>query len=734
MPKIVITEQDLTSPGVLAESTDVVYIPGFVDTDITKNPDLYSNGEYVGLEVNKPTLMTSLTQFQSLCGTQPATFAKNQMYRDLFEVAGDEIKGFDSAAIPYHGVMFNAGQADPSYVMAKEILSAGLNVIYERVNKDSYTTDFDPKKDDKPSDWSYNFRNYQVGTTAYEAVKTAAPPEPFVKVNGEKFDETQTYYVKSIFDSAIRFLKTDDVIKDSDGTISNYEKDIVPVYYIHVPAYEGADEHETNYFMLSKKLSFTVTPEYEPSKYYVFQTSQTRSSNGSYVLVTDTDAPSDWGTGNYYTKTDDTYAQVVFSIQPALVADKYVKYDNVQDIYVPVQLGDSDWGNNSVSFYELSEIKLTDTVVDNAAGYILPTSWVTGFANGVIKTTQFNSVESIDDWDNADTIRLSSTGIDIKHMYDALESLYAITDSGLSDRGNYSIKYLTSGGYPTYEYSQNSLVTKMMTLAENRGDCVAFIDHTDNPYREENIDHVGSLYNTVKNDVTFQEHGDFATMFTPWATYNRASTDRDKDLKLVDGYDSSVRMPGSFAYFLSLADSISVNPNWLAIAGVARGIVQNLAQNGMTTNIPNGAADRMTPRDATAINPITNIKPYGYTIWGNRTLKKNADNLTASSFLNIRNLVSDIKKEVYRTARKLTFEQNSDVLWVNFKAEISPLLDKMLHGYGISSYKLALDTNHPKFRERATLCVKIIISPIEPVEDFYVSILLQDDENVIITE
>ena len=31
MPKIVITEVDNTSPGVLSESTDVVYIPGFVN-------------------------------------------------------------------------------------------------------------------------------------------------------------------------------------------------------------------------------------------------------------------------------------------------------------------------------------------------------------------------------------------------------------------------------------------------------------------------------------------------------------------------------------------------------------------------------------------------------------------------------------------------------------------------------------------------------------------------------
>ena len=43
-------------------------------------------------------------------------------------------------------------------------------------------------------------------------------------------------------------------------------------------------------------------------------------------------------------------------------------------------------------------------------------------------------------------------------------------------------------------------------------------------------------------------------------------------------------------------------------------------------------------------------------------------------------------------------------------------------------------TTHPKYNEKATLCVKIIISPIEPVEDFYVSIIMQDDQDAVISE
>jgi hypothetical protein len=63
-------------------------------------------------------------------------------------------------------------------------------------------------------------------------------------------------------------------------------------------------------------------------------------------------------------------------------------------------------------------------------------------------------------------------------------------------------------------------------------------------------------------------------------------------------------------------------------------------------NVTNAIADSYQPRDGIAINPITNIKPYGLVIWGARTLKDNvyAGDLTATSFLNVRQISSDAKR------------------------------------------------------------------------------------------
>lgn len=881
MPKIVIEEIDQTSPGIIDESTDVVYIPGFVDI---KNENLNTTNpetgelEYIGIKVNEPTLFTSITQFETLCGTQPAYFSQEQRYEDLSELQPDgSVTGFSDAAVPYHGRMFSAGQADPSYVMAKEILSAGLSVLYERVNNDDYSETYN-KVSNPPTDWNTNYMNYEIASQVYTTVVSPSAPEMFTKQNGFEFlnsnvpdsDQIQYYTKTTVTDPTdkqitIAFVPvaSEDVITypnsegidivQSDGLIQS-DGSVVPAYYVQNTDLLSENDTPTKYYLRTEILFTNYEPEYQANKYgmksgdnYILLSSSTPPADwgiGTYyentawneswtsektpkwsedpvvftqlwtpeysqsnfynpqfqevtsktqpddwetatdkyftkegnvytgvtsgtAFNTDTQyyqtsnndsissssQPEDWGTGVYFTRTGTTgsyvYTQVQFLQEfkpqfndPSLVGKTIITQQTAgSDTFVVITEQPADWGNVSSKkgFYYLSnEMKPEDYTGSEAVSgtKYIPHAWIVGYKQGVMTSLEYTNVVGVDigngqqvapTWDPSQIYRIVSNGIDIKTMYDALQSIYAITDSGLSDKGNYSIKYLTSGGYPTYEYSSNSLVTQMIALAKERGDCVAFIDHTDNPYRNQNIDQPGSLYYAVRNDLTFQTDGEFATMFTPWAIYNRTTTDSGTT-------DSTIRMAGSFAYFLSLADSITVNPNWLAIAGVARGLVQNLASGGMTTNIPNGAADAMEPRDGIAINPITNIKPYGYTIWGNRTLKKNAVNLTATSFLNIRNLVSDIKKEVYRTARKLTFEQNNDVLWVNFKAEVSPLLERMLHGYGISSYKLQLDTQHPRFNERATLCVKIIISPIEPVEDFYVTIIMQDDENVTITE
>ena len=92
--------------------------------------------------------------------------------------------------------------------------------------------------------------------------------------------------------------------------------------------------------------------------------------------------------------------------------------------------------------------------------------------------------------------------------------------------------------------------------------------------------------------------------------------------------------------------------------------------------------------------------------------------------LNIRNLVSDVKKQAYIAAKSLMFEQNNDVLWLNFKSLVTPLLDQMVSGEGLSSYKLIKNVSQDKTRLSAT----IRLYPTYAVESFEIEITLEDEE------
>lgn len=297
----------------------------------------------------------------------------------------------------------------------------------------------------------------------------------------------------------------------------------------------------------------------------------------------------------------------------------------------------------------------------------------------------------------------------------------------LKDRGEYQIKFLTIGAYPSFEFGENgvyNIFNNLIQTAAERGDCIALVDHTftRNARSLSTASGSGSVYTElsdyVKTPITIVRKGGdsedgytYGAMFTPYATYT-----------LTTQNNSQYILPASFGYLIALAASTQSNPNWYAIAGVSRGIPSGLI--GLTQNVTNAIADLYQPRDGVSINCITNIKPYGYTIWGNRTLKDNSvdGDLKALSFLNIRMLTSDLKKTLYQACKRYTFENNTDIMWLNFKSQIEPTLAKMLSGNGIASYQIIkLATT-----KKATIEAVIRLVPIEPVEDWYITIELTD--------
>ena len=300
----------------------------------------------------------------------------------------------------------------------------------------------------------------------------------------------------------------------------------------------------------------------------------------------------------------------------------------------------------------------------------------------------------------------------------------------LKDRNLYDVKFLTTGGYPSFEYNvllgynedgytgsfnKNGISKNMCLICEERGDAIALVDHTNHKYRRltgtNSVFESLNIFSTPDNNLASA----YAAMFTPWVQYS--------------GVNSGA-YPGSFAYLVTLAEAVKGNPSWLAVAGVQRGVVPGITSLETNQKITEALANSLMPANGISINPITKINPYGFTIWGNRTLLNNQGYDKASSFLNLRNLSTEVKKRVYAACKALMFEQNSDILWINFKAKILPLLDEMCTSAGISDYKIERVPTTKNTKVIAT----ITLYPIYAVEEFEINVVLYDSEETVIIE
>ena len=307
----------------------------------------------------------------------------------------------------------------------------------------------------------------------------------------------------------------------------------------------------------------------------------------------------------------------------------------------------------------------------------------------------------------------------------------------LEDKNLYNVRFLTTGAYacPTVD---------MVKCAANRGDCIALIDHTDlDTY---SVDAVREQVEILDVDYTDTRNADalsFAAAFTPWFNANLPSMEITSGT-VRDLGTESYTVPASFGYLLAYARSIKTNPIWKASAGVSRGVIPELTSvkyilsNAECEMLQARAKSGEVDLDGTddnvgiAINPIAYRRYNGfsggfrYVVNGNRTMHENDGTTIATSFLNVRVLVSEISKTLYDASVAYTFEQNSDVLWNKFYALVTPLLDRMASGEGIEGYRLERVATDKKAR----FCANLTIVPIEAVEDFELTITLEDSIEV----
>ena len=312
----------------------------------------------------------------------------------------------------------------------------------------------------------------------------------------------------------------------------------------------------------------------------------------------------------------------------------------------------------------------------------------------------------------------------------------------LKDKSLYDFRYVVSG-FLDGTSTINKILTQFVDFINRdadkntnngRGDCTALLDIPASAYTGRNNTQSAAIsgIRTYLNSVTSSK---YAAYFAPWVEYNLVVSEEYDNLGNIDdekAYKTSV-LPSSFHYLACAAKTAERFNEWYAVAGYQRGIC-NLPIKAVGCRFGEEAINALQPRYKNdtnnlnvAANLITSIKG-SYYLWGNRTAfelgQENTKdgNLRASHYLNIRQLCNTIKKQLYITCRKYTFDPNSDILWANFCADLRPLLEKMKGDQGIEDYKFI----KIKTAQKAMLKAKIRIVPVYAVEDFDISLTLED--------
>lgn len=194
------------------------------------------------------------------------------------------------------------------------------------------------------------------------------------------------------------------------------------------------------------------------------------------------------------------------------------------------------------------------------------------------------------------------------------------------------------------------------------------------------------------------------------------------------GIVTQMSVPSSVVYLNQFAKVAEQSSKWLPVAGVNRGVIPTTYTP--TKQISKYLMDKSIITDNVGIsfNAIVDINGYGNTIWGDRTLLNQVSgrNIQATSYISIRNLISDLAKEAYASAIAYTYETNNDVTWLNFKTRIVTLLEQMVASGVLQTYTVKRST--PKSSVRNTMAAIITIYPQLPVENFEITVNIENAE------
>ena len=247
----------------------------------------------------------------------------------------------------------------------------------------------------------------------------------------------------------------------------------------------------------------------------------------------------------------------------------------------------------------------------------------------------------------------------------------------------------------------------MLDLVETRQDCIALFDI--NPFWDKSS---LSIYVNLVNTS-------YGAFHAPWCYCNNPNA------------VGTILMPPSFVFLYTMLSNLINNTEaqkWFPPAGVtratARVVVKPLYEIGSVL------LDKWENNTLARVNPIMKLKNYGYVIYGQYTAYVAQDEYTHSALesLNVRLISNCVKKQIFNTCLKLTFEPNNSSLWMKFYDAMDKYLLFMKRNDGVYDYRIQMDEGTVTTDDINELrCPgKVWINPVRTAEFFDIDFILTE--------
>ena len=263
---------------------------------------------------------------------------------------------------------------------------------------------------------------------------------------------------------------------------------------------------------------------------------------------------------------------------------------------------------------------------------------------------------------------------------------YSTAISILSNKDEYIFNVVSAPGLIYSNAAQGSALDSIITLAEQRGDCIAVVD----------LDNYGSGVADVTSTATGL-NSSYAAAYWPWVQV-KSATGRNV------WSPASVAIPGVYAF----TDNSSAP--WYAPAGLVRGGVVGIIQ--AEQKLTRGQRDLLYDGK---VNPIATFPGQGIAVFGQKTLQTKA---SALDRVNVRRLLIELKKFLGDQARNLVFEQNTVATRNKFLSIVNPYLESVVQRQGLYAFRVVMDdtNNTADVVDRNQLIGQIFIQPARTAE------------------